>query len=243
MVPRPSTASLVAASVRPAVSTTVGSLIRAPYLGMGAVFHAQNKSCYREASMRSTTLPDRGANRPVCVPLTPLEVRAPSARAAYLPGNAATRSASTSAPRPTYTSGNVGTVAPGTAEISWSKMIQSQRPGAMPTGIPAMSRMATAIVNCQATVAVSWRWGKAESLQQREVPSTTLDRSGEDKAKCNDCTDSEPGREKDGRDADGPVVLDLRGILDPRLPAGSVCGLPVPRTAMRTSFWTSMRRT
>ena len=78
-------------------------------------------------------------------------------RAAWRPGMAATRFASTSAPIATMAMDSVGTVGLGTAAISRANLVQSDLPTTMPTGTPTTVPRSATTDACDATVAASCR--------------------------------------------------------------------------------------
>jgi alpha-L-rhamnosidase len=87
-------------------------------------------------------------------------------RAANWPGSAATRLAKMSAPRPTRTTDQTGTVASGTASMLRAKRVQSWRPRMIPSGIPTMTPTTAVTVACHATTAASCRGAKPSAFKR-----------------------------------------------------------------------------
>jgi hypothetical protein len=106
--------------------------------------------------------------------------RAVGVRDAIRPRIAATMLARKSAPTPMRTTEVPGNAGDGTASISCANASHKRRPRAIPTGIPTIVPIRTAMLDCQATTAANCRlvnpsvFNSATSRRRRRIEATKV---------------------------------------------------------------------
>src|SRR5579863_10236781 len=138
----------------------------------------------QEASSTSTTDPKARLPRGEAArPLATYSARSNTAvgvRAARRPGIAATMLANTRAPSPIPTTTHAGTLGSGTAWMPFAKRSHKRRPTTTPSGRPIIVPIATEMLDCQATIAASWRpdrpsvFSTARSRRRRPTDATRV---------------------------------------------------------------------